>query len=92
VRWLWPIVAAVGAFWAGRVTGQAALMEELKEAPPALPPEQTVTITDEEQQAIIDMVEKAPGSFSPADQEPPRSAPEAATMRETDTRTTVYKR
>ncbi len=87
MKWFWPIAAAVGAFWAGRVTGQAALMEELKTAPPALPPEQTTQITDEEQDAIIEMVEASPGSFAAADDERPANTLDAADAQEYALRT-----
>jgi hypothetical protein len=64
--WGWAIALAAGAYVMGRVQGQTALMEALKEAPPDAPPT-TVVLSDEEEQAIIDMVESPGGGYTSKD-------------------------
>jgi hypothetical protein len=86
-RWFWPIVAAAAAFWAGRATGQAALMQELKEQPPELPKNQTSEISETEQDAVIDLVESAPGSFAPAQERDTVNGADAADAAEFKLRT-----
>lgn len=66
MRWGWAAAIALGAYAIGRAHGQHALMEILRKLPPGNPIE-TVTLSDDEERAIIDMVKTPGGAFEAGD-------------------------